>query len=100
MNESGEIFSTPKLLNGEGDGIKNITVRRRVPVPSSRKFNANIPPDESMRIKIGNALSELQGRPKPHTCLKKSQTVAEITPTKSKVKKRYGKGFNFCFSFM
>lgn len=88
MNESAEIFSTPKLINGEGDGIKNITVRRRVPVSSSRKFNANVPPDESMRIKIGKALNELQGRPKLHGCLKKSQTVAEITPTKSKVRKR------------
>lgn len=88
MNESPEIFSTPKLINGEGDGIKNITVRRRVAVPSSRKFNANIPPNESMRIRIGNALSELQGGPKPHSCLKKSQTVAEITPVKSRVRKR------------
>ncbi|KAJ8913942.1 hypothetical protein NQ315_015179 [Exocentrus adspersus] len=93
MNDSAEVFSTPKLINGEGDGIKNITVRRRVQVPSSRKFNANIPTDESMRIRIGDALNELQRTPKTSSTpksryLKKSQTVAEITPTKSKVKSR------------
>lgn len=88
MNDSLELYSTPKI-DGQGDGIKNITVRKRFPVMSSRKFNARAPRDETLKLKLENALAEMQGKPKVHDCLKKSKTVAEITPTKNKAKKRY-----------
>lgn len=91
-DSSVEFFSTPKLnMDGDGDGIKNVTARKRTPVPSSKKFNARTPCDEKMRIKLEKTLMEMQSKeskPKSHCCLIKSQSVAEITPSKSKPKKK------------
>ncbi|XP_057672263.1 uncharacterized protein LOC130903904 [Diorhabda carinulata] len=86
-NSTTDIFSTPKIGgSGDGDGIKKVTTRTKIPFPSSRKFNANIPCG-NMKLKLEQALTDLQ-KPKKHNCLTKAQTVAEITPSKTKLKKK------------
>ncbi|XP_072383431.1 uncharacterized protein [Diabrotica undecimpunctata] len=81
--DNQEEYFTPK---GDGDGVKKTTPRKRFPVPSSRKFNVKAPRDENIKAKLEQALEEM-GKVKKHNCLAKAQTVAEITPTKSKRKK-------------
>ncbi|KAG5873707.1 hypothetical protein JTB14_016724 [Gonioctena quinquepunctata] len=92
MDSSIEEFSTPRInTEGEGDGLKNTASHRRVAIPSSRKFGTRVQHDEKLRLKLENALKEAHAREKPksHSCLgKKAKTVAEITPTKSKVRRR------------
>ncbi|XP_074038062.1 uncharacterized protein [Leptinotarsa decemlineata] len=92
MNSSTEEFSTPRInTEGEGDGLRNTASRRRVAVLSCRKFNVRMQRDEKLQLKLETALQDAQTRPKPkiHSCLeKKSKTVAEITPTKSKASRR------------
>ncbi|XP_030763558.1 protein MLP1-like [Sitophilus oryzae] len=91
---SGKECSTPRGY-GEGDGFRqNISSRKRVPVSSARKFNARSPKDPTMRLKLETALKEMTGKRAESTpkrgqqCLLKSASVAEITPTSSKSKKR------------
>lgn len=90
MNDSTEYF-TPKL-DGQGDGLKRITIRKRHAVDSSRKFNARAPRDESFKLKLEKALVDMKSprRIVLHSCIQKANTVAEITPTKTKTKKKPG----------
>lgn len=73
-----------------GDGLKRITIKKRQSVDSSRKFNARAPRDESLKLKLEKALVDLKSprRIVLHSCIQKANTVAEITPTKSKTKKK------------
>uniref|UniRef100_A0A6P7F7G0 Spindle pole body component 110-like isoform X1 n=1 Tax=Diabrotica virgifera virgifera TaxID=50390 RepID=A0A6P7F7G0_DIAVI len=85
-NNNQEKYFTPK---GDGDGVQKFTPRKRYPVPSARKFSARAPRDENMKDKLEQTLEEMSFKVKKHNCLVKAQTVAEITPTKSKRKKTY-----------
>lgn len=88
----GKIPSATKLIekecltprgHGGGDGIRpNISARKRLPISSARKFNARAPRDESLKLKLENAMAEMHSKT-PNKSLK-SASVAEITPTKSK----------------
>lgn len=80
-------YLSPKI-DGQGDGLKRITIRKRLPIDSSRKFNARAPRDDSQKPKLEQALIEMRTPRKivSHCCIQKSKTVAEITPTKSKRK--------------
>ena len=78
--------STALKMKGAGDGIKSLTrSSERIPVPSSRKFTATLNRDESVQLKLKKVLDDLEAK---QGKLKKSKTVAEITPTKS-VRKKY-----------
>lgn len=76
--------NTASKLKGAGDGLKTLTNKpsERIPVPSSRKFTATMVRDESVQLKLKQVIDEIEAKG-----LKKSKTVAEITPTKSTRKK-------------
>lgn len=82
-------YLSPKL-GGQGDGLKRITVRKRLPIDASRKFNARAPRDDSLKLKLEKALTEMKTPRKivSHSCIQKAKTVAEITPTKTISKKK------------
>nr|CAH7716402.1 unnamed protein product [Callosobruchus chinensis] len=89
---SNDEFFTPKV-GGEGDGQQRGRIQKRMQVPSAKKFRANKPQSSLMlKDKLETALTEMQTKPmaktkiepKIHNCLVKSQSMAEITPTKSR----------------
>lgn len=88
MNDSIE-YLTPKI-DGQGDGFRKIAIRKRHPVDASRKFNARTPKDETLKVKLEKAILDMKSprRIIQHSCIKKSNSVAEITPTKTKAKKK------------
>ncbi|XP_019877556.1 uncharacterized protein LOC109605426 [Aethina tumida] len=73
------------MKNGSGDcGSK----QKRIPVPSSRKFNARAPPmEEEVRMQLKTAM-EVMDESVQTRKITKARTVAEIHPTKTKVKRR------------
>ncbi|XP_066246330.1 early endosome antigen 1-like [Euwallacea similis] len=79
--------------HGGGDGLpQNPSVRRRIPISSSSKLNANGSKDEILKLKLETALAEVRPEKQIPTktwipinkqFLQKSASVAEITPTKT-----------------
>ncbi|CAH1174171.1 unnamed protein product [Phaedon cochleariae] len=107
-DSSVEEFSTPRptlvhrrhvIPDGDGDGVRNVQVRRPG-APSSRKFCARGARDEKSKGRLERALKEMgevgeekdaEGEKKLRVCcaaVKRARTVAEITPTKMRVKRR------------
>nr|CAI5846240.1 unnamed protein product [Callosobruchus analis] len=90
-DDSTEEFFTPKV-GGEGDGQQRGRIQKRVQVPSAKKFRPKAQCSLVLKDKLESALTEMQTKtvvkpkiePKIHNCLVKSQSVAEMTPTKSK----------------
>ncbi|VEN57301.1 unnamed protein product [Callosobruchus maculatus] len=90
-DDSNEEFYTPKV-GGEGDGQQRGRIQKRVQVLSAKKFRTKAQCSLVLKDKLETALSEMQPKtvtktkiePKIHNCLVKSQSVAEITPTKGK----------------
>ncbi|KAH0811527.1 hypothetical protein GEV33_011259 [Tenebrio molitor] len=78
--------NTALKMKGAGDGIKTLIPKstERIPVPSSRKFTATTVRDESVQLKLKQVLDDIQQK---QGKLKKSKSIAEITPTKSNRRK-------------
>lgn len=77
------------LVSAGGDGLKRSVEKpppKRTPVPSSRKLTTRPQiRNDNVKVKLENVLNDLSTPKTRQFTRKRSQTVAEITPSKRKL---------------